>query len=358
MTLRNAILTIVVLLVVFLTPVTHAQGTDPDLRILFTGYLLGYYRVPNRQIADFQPDCKQNDDTVKRQPSDALIQRIATAKQNAVLVGAGDNLAVELGSRTWGEDAIDLSPKTRSPESQGWPDEIRPGEIGDNVGCFMSLAGYDAIVPGKNDFYFGPERLRRIAHRLASVPKGFKPTGSNEVFDPVHMLAANLIVKTDYWRKPPEIPGSEKRFRFKLGMPVGVESLTIADNATVLPFLRKIRLRIKPGSPGEQPATLPYLCGEATPGKLDSINPKQCNRLYVSDRKPDQSPSTSTRSSTIFRDYTRALATACVWTTQRSVPRSLIAFASRWRNPSSSPPNATGINLTGAHRMIMTTRMS
>jgi hypothetical protein len=38
----------------------------------------------------------------------------------------------------------------------------------DNVACFLSRAGYTAIVPGKQDFHFGPERLRQIARFLAS----------------------------------------------------------------------------------------------------------------------------------------------------------------------------------------------
>jgi len=59
-----------------------------------------------------------------------------------------------------------------------------PGSFSDNVAQFFVSAKYDAIIPGKHDFYFGAEYLRQIAH--------FLETQEN----PVHMLASNLIVTT------------------------------------------------------------------------------------------------------------------------------------------------------------------
>jgi 2',3'-cyclic-nucleotide 2'-phosphodiesterase (5'-nucleotidase family) len=259
----------------------HAQTTDSDTELLFTGYLLGYYRVPERQTVDFQGSCEQNRDGVMT-PSDELLERIRRMRNpHSVLVGMGDNFAVELGSRTYGT-SDDLTAKTRDPGSRGWPDYILPGAIGDSVGCFVSLVGYEAIVPGKNDFYFGPDRLRRIAHRLASVPRDFKLPFPDRVLNPVHMLGANLVVKTDSWVKQAPLPPSEQRFHFKLGMPTGVDAVSIGDNATVLPFLRKLRLRVKQGSL-DPFVNLPYLCKESDAGHPGSIDPNRCNHLLVSE---------------------------------------------------------------------------
>ena len=57
----------------------------------------------------------------------------------------------------------------------------------DNVACFFRLAGFDAVVPGREDFRFGPERLRELARYLASNAPGGTP---------VQMLGANLVINT------------------------------------------------------------------------------------------------------------------------------------------------------------------
>src|SRR5208282_915671 len=61
----------------------------------------------------------------------------------------------------------------------------------DNVACFLRRAGYAAIVPGKYDFYYGPERLRELARFLASPEEagGYRP---------VEMLGANLVIDTEW----------------------------------------------------------------------------------------------------------------------------------------------------------------
>ena len=57
----------------------------------------------------------------------------------------------------------------------------------DNVACFFRLAGFDAVVPGREDFRFGPERLRELARYLASDAPGGTP---------VQMLGTNLVINT------------------------------------------------------------------------------------------------------------------------------------------------------------------
>ena len=41
--------------------------------------------------------------------------------------------------------------------------------LSDNVACFLRLMGFQAIVPGQQDFYFGPEHLRQLDEWLGPV---------------------------------------------------------------------------------------------------------------------------------------------------------------------------------------------
>jgi hypothetical protein len=235
MNLRNAIA--MCLLACFTLPAAIAQTTSPpDLSILFTGYLLGYYRVPDIQTADFQENCPippSDEDSARAR----LLRNINDARNpSTILVGMGDNFAVQLYSRTYLAGSS-LRPKPRNSDDPKWGNEKASKAIGDNVGCFLSLAHYDAIVPGKEDFYFGPERLRQIAKRLAAVPMTSTDLAA------VHMLAANLVVQTSYVDALAKIPDSQKSLKFAPGLPDGLKVGEISDGGTVLPFLRKITVK-------------------------------------------------------------------------------------------------------------------
>ena len=80
----------------------------------------------------------------------------------------------------------------------------------DNVGCFLSYMHYDAVVPGKHDFYYGPERLRQLARFMASIPMQ-GDTNFNPNFTPVQMLAANMMIKTTWAKDHAPIPDGGKR---------------------------------------------------------------------------------------------------------------------------------------------------
>jgi len=290
-----------------------SPSTPADLKILFTGYLLGYYRLPQWQTTDFQLTCpedyeKDNADWRKElglKPTDKpglntpayqflhlLLNwtdgegRTETPPLRApgeLLLGVGDNFGVTLESRAYRsyrqDDPAkpwDLHAKSRNLANQANPDPNDPNkedpvwttapadQIGDNVGCFLSRAGYDAIVPGKNDFYFGPERLQRIAQRLANVPEPKDPSPGS--MHKVRLLAANLIVRTEPLDKPEHpVPDSDKLLKFLPGMPDGVESLDVSDGGTLLPYLRQVRFKIAPKSKysatPDKPGTLhPFLC--------------------------------------------------------------------------------------------------
>src|SRR5260370_35038985 len=60
----------------------------------------------------------------------------------------------------------------------------------DNVGCFLVREKYTAVVPGKHDFYFGPERLRELVRFLASKKK--------EDGEYVKMLSEKEVIETSW----------------------------------------------------------------------------------------------------------------------------------------------------------------
>jgi 2',3'-cyclic-nucleotide 2'-phosphodiesterase (5'-nucleotidase family) len=263
MNLRNALSTLFVLGLSFTlaagqesefssTPSAPVSGT-PDVRILFTGYLLGYYRAPDIQTGDFQDACPDKHDT--ESPAAATLKKEIEEQRKGssktILVGAGNNFAVQLFSRSY-QDKSFFFPKARNSADVKWKLTPPGKSVGDNVACFLSLARYDALVPGKEDFYFGPERLRQIAKRMAAVPDPKKESDPA----PVHMLAANLVVQTSYLDAPAKVPDSFKKLNFTPGLPDQLRAVEISDHATVLPFLRWVTVTRKKT---EKPPTTLFL---------------------------------------------------------------------------------------------------
>jgi hypothetical protein len=210
-----------------------ASARSTELNILFTGRLLGYFRLPSLQSGN--PDAKQLPcptvpDADISDEGKQLVKAIDGYKYDSrVFVGTGDNFALYLPSRIF-------APRPESPGQPGngqyskdqfrwdshsfkWVEnaksfpqpmsDLRKGLAvvpTDNVGCFLAYAGYDAIVPGKEDFYFGAERLQALARFLASIPKN---DGSSP-YHPVQTLAANLLIKTSWLSDHDPIPDSKK----------------------------------------------------------------------------------------------------------------------------------------------------
>jgi len=208
---------------------------NTELNILFTGRLLGYFRKPSLQsgapqlrssVLDPQqfpcPDVAQDKDISYE--GEQLLNAVRPYEyKSRLLVGTGDNFALYLPSRIFAPSP-DASADSKS--GQYSKDQFRWDSSGlkwvsdpsallaglrkglavvptDNVGCFLAFAGYDAIVPGKEDFYFGAERLQALARFLASIPK-------SDRYHPVQMLAANLLVKTSWFSDHDPIPDSKK----------------------------------------------------------------------------------------------------------------------------------------------------
>lgn len=193
--------------------------------IVFTGKLMGYFRLPNQQpyhLSTSAIHCEPPTEGRLLSPDaqvfmDTLANPVKTPPQH-ILVGMGDNFAPNYYSRifkdvpqehtnypgkdlfSWtGERLAWYSDNDAESAAQRQGHGIIPT---DNVACFLSLAHYDAIVPGKHDFYYGAERLRELARVLATIKNGD--------FQPVQMLAANLMIKTMWAKDHTAIPDSGK----------------------------------------------------------------------------------------------------------------------------------------------------
>ncbi len=190
--------------------IAQQQKPDPPpaeftFTVQYTGGLYGYARIPDVQT--FTPPAA----AAKNSPA-AIAYGELFAKQGSytLRLGMGDNFAPSLKARTIANpqkagafcpvDPDILVPKDRfyySTQSKDWfcadqgpgQDPAGNNEIpADNVAQFFIENHYNALVPGIEDFYSGPEWLRSVAHLL----------GQNGV----HMLAANLIISTS---KAPDV---------------------------------------------------------------------------------------------------------------------------------------------------------
>lgn len=185
--------------------------------VVYAGRLMGYYRYPEVQSVK-NPDHPDHPDVCEEginevtTPEAALFDSALRSTENVgttLRLATGDNFAPFLLSRQmW--DGKGLQEKERySTVGQQWKllDEIASenkqayaniqqggGEPipTDNVGCFLRLMKFDALVPGEYDFYFGPTRLQELA-RYLKAPRQL-PTGG--VLAPARMLGVNLYMQT------------------------------------------------------------------------------------------------------------------------------------------------------------------
>src|SRR6202043_3343221 len=153
-------------------------------QIYYTGDLFGYMRWPEQQD-DTDTKCPKSDERAG-QSARQFLSATPPGQKKIILVGVGDNFAPDLFARIVDskqdgrkESKTDMVWDYLSKDP-GWLDNAKVdlpehralridmakgnGRVGvDNVACFLSRAGYAAIVPGKQDFHFGPEYLRGIA---------------------------------------------------------------------------------------------------------------------------------------------------------------------------------------------------
>jgi hypothetical protein len=270
-----------------LTEPAQPAGAANTTHILYTGKLLGYFRIPDWQPGNSSPYPRVCPDLPKspQTPEAGLLNPDTEAflsqrnDPGAILVGTGDNFGPELQARVFNPPPLDSrrKPGQYTPgnkELYAWdeasghwlsPEEVKDnpaladklargdGTIPmDNVGCFLVAARYAAVVPGKHDFYFGPERLRQLARFLAGIdPKDYP----QQQYHPVQMLGANLVIKTSWMKDHKPLPDSELPPPFVPAMPKGLVVANLKDGNTVYPWFQGPRVTIK-GLAGKEGASL------------------------------------------------------------------------------------------------------
>jgi hypothetical protein len=238
--------------------VAPANDATSNTQIIYTGKLLGYFRVPNKQSINDVNGCPRSSNGDPSEEAREFLKLRGEQYLNAILVGTGDNFAPQLEARVFFTDPA-LSqgkyPKGNKElffgDKEGWvyyksvDDELRKklahgwGTIpNDNVGCFLAAAKYEAIVPGKHDFYFGAERVRQFARFMAGV----KPEGD---YKPVQMLGANLVLKTVPIKDPVVLPGQQQQPWFNGNKwPDGYSVLNLSDQKSVYPWFSYIQIKL------------------------------------------------------------------------------------------------------------------
>jgi hypothetical protein len=262
-----------------------ASTPTSKVTIFYTSQLFGYFRAPDLQPADSPEGCAATNGTESPAATafDALWQD--QTDPGKILVGTGNNLAPALWSRQFAPKPHDQYRGRNSNASSAnlferaskelfawdpgdtsdakdqnvkhWLTNEHIAEDGeylwllkklqngegtiptDNVACFLRRAGYAAIVPGKSDFYYGPERLRELARFLASPEEAGR-------FKPVEMLGANLVIETTWKSDHKPVGDSQDPPWFIPKFPtakdivasshVDVQFLGLTDKGTVYPW--------------------------------------------------------------------------------------------------------------------------
>jgi hypothetical protein len=270
--------------------------TDPSF--LLTGKLFGYFRSPSRQTesdgADPQHPCPAAEtiefDKTIMSPDAAEFVRVIKDRSQSILLGTGDNFSPNYYSRVMVSDALNLHKEEQEWDAyQNPPHWVKYNEVSDklwgylrtglgtvptdNVACFLSYVGYKAIVPGKHDFFYGPERLRQLARFLAGMPETYSH------YHPVQILASNLVIETtwatdhkpvaDSMKGPPSLPFDTQYGRSDSRQKVEVEDFT--DGGFAYPSLRRIKLKFTGWNKDDTVTVKVFLCKATKTGDPDSL---------------------------------------------------------------------------------------
>lgn len=237
-----------------------AKRDSGEIQILYTGSLMGYFRIPDwqRPSKDKCGDVKQEskaatdfEDIITKLTGDATKNKLP----GPILLGSGNNFSPEIEAREFcapppmqfkeqhrtGKDSFLWNDETGQwvpfemfdEQSSTFKTKVLKGQgiiPEDNAARFLTEKGYAAIVPGRHDFYFGPERLRLLARRLAtdSIPKDVAVL-HNPGYG-TQMLAANLVIETTWKSDHAPLTDKENPPRFIPRMPTAKE-LEMEENA-------------------------------------------------------------------------------------------------------------------------------
>lgn len=250
---------------------TTVGSAQTATQVIYTGKLMGYFRTPDVQPRNNNQGCSASN---KSSAAADSFKRIRDLNPNAVLVGSGDNFAPELEARVFKNDANSDTTKARPNQTKAPVAKYQPENkelyywsekdndwiffeniddpkyrdlkatlaLGratiptDNVGCFLAGAKFAAVVPGKHDFYFGPERVRELARFMASLSyKKMQGYGFDDKYRPPQMLGANLVIKTS--QTAPPSPATSKA---KSKWPEETAIKNLGDGNSLYPWFSSI----------------------------------------------------------------------------------------------------------------------
>lgn len=239
-----------------------STGAVDGIRLLYTGKTMGYFRVPDWQGPSPNGDgCK--DPAKQRDRSDAAAEFDSLLKQEfpvekskgVILLGTGDNFAPEIEARDFceppagqpgdgkayqriGKELFDWDAQSKQwirSDSHTSADESPSNGLfmipTDNVANFFVREGYAALVPGKQDFYFGPERIRELARFMATQPIPAASATLHSEGEGVQMLGANIVIDTKWKSAHSALPDSENPPWFIPRLPTPVDLVGPKDGA-------------------------------------------------------------------------------------------------------------------------------
>jgi len=271
------------------TSASPVQDSKADtVRILYTGKSMGYFRIPDWQGPTLQGDgCKNPAHQKDKSEGAAEFEEVLSKKfqadgtRGAILLGTGDNFAPEIEARDFceppagqpgegktygrvGKELFDWDAPTKSwIRSDAHTSANAAPANGlfmiptDNVASFFVKEGYAALVPGKQDFYFGPERMRELARFMATQPVPSTSMTLHNEGEGVQMLAANMVIETNWKSAHSPLPDSENppwfipRFPTAAdlagnagGADVELRMSGLSDGAKVYPWFRGVTLEV------------------------------------------------------------------------------------------------------------------
>lgn len=283
------------LLLFLLLPSAHSQSLD----ILYTGRLLGYFRIPDHITRD-TTSCP-GESTILSGPVTTFLQQVKDQRTwHSVLVGTGDNFAPDYYSRVFtpahsSNTTIQLNEardewewlKGENGTPSAWTyllqKQLSAAQIErrldpkipmDPVACFLIRAQYTALVPGKHDFYFGPGRVRALHDLLKS--------------NGIYLLGANLIRETtlrDDSRKPLPDPEGDAFIRR-----YGYRKSTLSLPTAITPWLRRIKLPLNIPKTQGQAVVSAMICrtDDGDPSRFEAgSRERACSDLSRSDKSHD-----------------------------------------------------------------------
>ncbi len=302
-------------------PSTQGEQAS-SIRILYTGKTFGYFRIPDWQGPNADgggctSSARQNKQSEAAAEFDELLK---TELQNhktgtAVLLGTGDNFAPEIEARDFCEPPAGQPSKGQSyqrvgkelfdwdAKSQSWirsdshTEENSAPANGlfmiptDNVANFFVNEGYAALVPGKQDFYFGPERVRELARYMATQLIPSTGVTLHNEGEGVQMLGANIVIETQWNPEHAPLPDRESPPWFIPRFPTAADLIGdagaaedeirltgLTDGAKVYPWFRGVSFDLAGANEsGKLLAAIRsssfYLCevNAGTPGEPDAI---------------------------------------------------------------------------------------